>query len=224
MSYWTTTAHIVMKDLVSEARTRELTNAMLFFALLVLVLFSFSFQPASDEERRVAAGVLWIAFLFAGVSVLDRSFWRERVNECLDAWRLTPASASALFLGKCVANALFLLLAEVILVPLFLVFFDLSIGGDVGTWALVIVLGTWALVVNGTFFAAMTTHLRSRELMLPLLLLPISVPALIAVVEATAAVLLGEGALRVWIQVLAAFDLIYTTLALLLFETVLEGT
>jgi heme exporter protein B len=94
----------------------------------------------------------------------------------------------------------------------------------VGTWALVLVLGTWALVVNGTFFAAMTTHLRSRELMLPLLLLPISVPALIAVVEATAAVLLGEGALRVWIQVLVAFDLIYTTLALLLFETVLEGT
>ncbi|GBC82405.1 hypothetical protein HRbin10_01528 [bacterium HR10] len=224
MSYWTVTRHIVVKDLRSEARTRELTNAMLFFALLVLVLFSFSFQPATDEERRLASGILWIAFLFAGVSMLDRSFWRERMNECLEALRLTPASASALFLGKCLANALFLLLAEAVLVPLFLVFFDLSFRGDVGIWLLVLVLGTWALVVNGTFFAAMTTNLRSRELLLPLLLLPISVPALIAVVEATAASLSGEGALRVWIQVLIAFDLIYTTLALLLFETVLEGT
>ncbi len=224
MSYWTTAMRIVAKDLLSEARTREMTNAMLFFALLVLVLFSFSFQPASDEERRLASGVLWIAFLFAGMGVLDRSFWRERVNDCLDALRLTPASASALFVGKCVANALFLLLAAVILVPLFLVFFDLSFRGDVRAWLLVLVLGTWGLVVNGTFFAAMTTNVRSRELLLPLLLLPISVPALVAVVEATAAALLGEGAMRVWIQVLIAFDVIYTTLALLLFETVVEGT
>ncbi|MCS6816509.1 MAG: heme exporter protein CcmB [Blastocatellia bacterium] len=223
MSYWTAATRIVAKDLLSEARTREMTNAMLFFALLVLVLFSFSFQPASDEERRLAAGVLWIAFLFAGLSVLDRSFLRERVNDCLDALRLTPASASALFVGKCVANALFLLLAEVILVPLFLIFFDLSFRGDVGTWLLALMLGTWALVVNGTFFAAMTTNVRSRELLLPLLLLPISVPALIAVVEATSAALLGEGAMGVWIQVLIAFDVIYTTLAMLLFETVLEG-
>jgi len=224
MSYWAVSRRIMAKDLVSEARTREMTNAMLFFALLVLVLFSFSFQPTSDEERRLAAGVLWIAFLFAGLSVLDRSFWRERVNDCLDALRLAPASASALFLGKCAANVLFLLLAEGILVPLFLVFFDLSFRGDVGQWLLVLVLGTWALVVNGTFFAAMTVNLRSRELMLPLLLLPISVPALIAVVEATATALLGEGAMGVWIRVLIAFDVIYTTLALLLFETVLEGT
>ncbi|GBC76982.1 hypothetical protein HRbin08_00450 [bacterium HR08] len=224
MSYWMATRSIAVKDLRSEARTREMTNAMLFFALLVLVLFSFSFQPATDEERRLASGILWIAFLFAGVSMLDRSFWRERMNECLEALRLTPTSASALLLGKCLANALFLLLAEAILVPLFLVFFDLSFRGAVSAWLLVLALGTWALVVNGTFFAAMTTNLRSRELLLPLLLLPVSVPALIAVVEATAASLLGEGALRVWIQVLIAFDVIYTTLALLLFETVLEGT
>jgi heme exporter protein B len=223
MSEWTIPLRIAAKDLVSEARTREMTNALLFFALLILVLFSFSFQPASDEERRLAAGVLWIAFLVAGMSVLDRSFLRERTNECLDALRLTPASASALFLGKCVANLSFLLLAEILLVPLFLLFFDLSVRGDGGAWVLVLLLGTWALVVTGTFFAAMTVNLRSRELMLPLLVLPISVPALIAVVEATAAALLGEGAMGVWIRVLLAFDVIYTTLALLLCETVLEG-
>lgn len=224
MSYWVVATRITAKDLLSEARTRETLNAMLFFALLVLLLFSFSFQPASDEERRMAAGVLWIAVLFAGLSVLDRSFGRERVNECLDALRLTPAQASALFLGKCVANFLFLLLAEAILIPLFLVFFDLSFRGGLNAWLPALLLGTWALVINGTFFAAMTTNLRSRELLLPLLLLPISVPALIAVIEATVVALLGEGTLRVWMQMLIAFDLIYTTLALLLFETVLEGT
>jgi heme exporter protein B len=223
MAYWRVTIRIAAKDLLSEARTRDAFNAMLFFALLVIVLFSFSFQPTTDAERRMAGGLLWVAFLFAGLIVLDRSFLRERINECLDALRLSPAPPSAIFLGKCVANFLFVLGAEGVVLPLFLIFFDLSIRGAAEGAVLVLLLGTWALVVNGTFFAAMTAHLRSREVMLPLVLVPISVPALIAVVEASASLLLGEDPIGAWLQMLAGFDLIYTTLSLVLFKTILEG-
>lgn len=223
MNYWTVTARITAKDLVSEARTRDAFNAMLFFALLVIVIFSFSFQPTTEAERRMAGGLLWVAFLFAGLIVLDRSFLRERVNECLDALRLSPAPPGAIFLGKCLANFFFLLAAELVLIPLFFVFFDLSIRGDAGAALLVLLLGTWALVINGTFFAAMTANLRSREVMLPLLLVPISVPALIAVVEASASLLLGEEPVGTWLQMLIGFDIIYTTLSLVLFKTVLES-
>ncbi len=223
MAYWRVTLRIAAKDLLSEARTRDAFNAMLFFALLVIVLFSFSFQPTTDAERRMAGGLLWVAFLFAGLIVLDRSFLRERINECLDALRLSPAPPSAIFLGKCVANFLFVLGAEGVVLPLFLIFFDLSIRGAAEGAVLVLLLGTWALVVNGTFFAAMTAHLRSREVMLPLVLVPISVPALIAVVEASASLLLGGDPIGAWLQMLAGFDLIYTTLSLVLFKTILEG-
>lgn len=224
MSYWNVTTRITTKDLLSEARTRDAFNAMLFYALLVMVVFSFSFQPATDEERRTAGGLLWIAFLFAGLIVLDRSFLRERTNGCLDAIRMSPAPPSAVFLGKCVANFLFLMAAEIILAPLFFVFFDLSFRGPVSLWPPVMILGSWALVVNGTFFAALTANLRSRELMLPLILLPVSVPALIAVVEATAGLIIGDESIQSWLNMLIGFDVIFTTLAIILFEVVLESS
>lgn len=224
MSYWNVTTRITAKDLLSEARTRDAFNAMLFYALLVMVVFSFSFQPATDEERRTAGGLLWIAFLFAGLIVLDRSFLRERTNGCLDAIRMSPAPPSAVFLGKCVANFLFLLAAEIVLVPLFFMFFDLSFRGPVSLWPPVMLFGSWALVVNGTFFAALTANLRSRELMLPLVLLPVSVPAIISVVEATAGLIIGDEAIRSWLNMLIGFDVIFTTLAIILFEVVLESS
>jgi heme exporter protein B len=136
---------------------------------------------------------------------------------------MSPAPPSAVFLGKCVANFLFLLAAEIILAPLFFVFFDLSFRGSASLVPPVMLFGSWALVVNGTFFAALTANLRSRELMLPLILLPISVPALIAVVEATAGLIIGDESIQSWLNLLIGFDVIFTTLAIILFEVVLES-
>jgi len=210
------------KDLRLEWRSKDAINSMLFFSLLVVVVFSFSFDPNAEDSRRIAGGLIWVAFLFAAVVALNQTWAREIRNQVLDAYRVSPAPANSLFLAKALGNFIFVSVLESLLSPLFVIFYQLRPLGP--TWQLLIVaaLGTWALVVNGTFFAAMSLRTRSREIMLPLLLFPISIPALLAMVQATTNVLTGEGA-RVWIALLLSYDLVFTTACLLLFETVLNA-
>jgi heme exporter protein B len=210
------------KDLRLEWRSKDAINSMLFFSLLVVVVFSFSFDPNAEESRKIAGGLIWVAFLFAAVVALNQTWAREIRNQVLDAYRVSPAPANSLFLAKAIGNFIFVSVLEALMTPLFVIFYQLRPLGP--TWQLLIVaaLGTWALVVNGTFFAAMSLRTRSREIMLPLLLFPISIPALLAMVQATTNVLLGEGA-RVWIALLLSYDLVFTTASLLLFETVLNA-
>jgi heme exporter protein B len=195
----------------------------LFFALLVVVIFSFSFNPTAEESRTIAGGLIWVAFLFAAVVALNQTWARELRNQVLDAYRVSPAPANALFLAKAVGNFLFVSVLEALMTPLFIVFYNLRALGPGWQLIPVAVLGTWALVVNGTFFAAMSIRTRSREIMLPLLLFPISIPALLAMVEATTAILTGEASAKFWIVLLAVYDLVFTTACLLLFETVLNA-
>lgn len=211
------------KDLRLEWRSKDAINAMLFFALLVAVIFSFAFQPTAEEARLIAGGLVWVAFLFASTVALNQSWARELRHHVLDAYRVSPASANALFLGKAIINFIFVVALELVIAPLFIVFFNLRPLGS--GWLLVplFVTGTWALVINGTFFAAMSLRTRSRELMLPLLLFPISIPALVAMVSGTTAVLTGEGSTRLPLDFLIVYDMVFTTLCLLLFETVLHA-
>jgi heme exporter protein B len=211
------------KDLRLEWRSKDATNGMVFFSLLVVVIFSFAFEPTAEEARRITAGLVWVAFLFASTMALNQSWSRELRNQVLDGYRSSPAPANALFLGKTIGNFIFVGLLEAIVGPLFIVFFNLHILGDASLLVLVFLLGTWALIVNGTFFAAMSIRTRSRELMLPLLLFPISVPALLAMVGATMAVFTGESSPDLPIKFLAVYDIVFTTVALLLFETVLHA-
>jgi heme exporter protein B len=211
------------KDLRLEWRSKDAINAMLFFALLVVVIFSFSFNPTAEESRTIAGGLIWVAFLFAAVVALNQTWARELRNQVLDAYRVSPAPANALFLAKAVGNFLFVSVLEALMTPLFIVFYNLRALGPGWQLIPVAVLGTWALVVNGTFFAAMSIRTRSREIMLPLLLFPISIPALLAMVEATTAILTGEASAKFWIVLLAVYDLVFTTACLLLFETVLNA-
>lgn len=213
----------VAKDLRLEWRSKEAINAMLFFALLVAVIFSFSFQPTAEEARQIVGGLVWVAFLFASIVALNQSWARELRNQVLDAYRVSPASANALFLGKAVANFVFVGALELVIAPLFVVFFNLRALGSTPVLVLIFVAGTWALVINGTFFAAMSLRTRSRELMLPLLLFPISIPALLAMVAGTTAVLTGEGGTRLPLDFLIVYDIVFTTVCLLLFETVLHA-
>jgi len=212
-----------MKDLRLEWRSKDAINAMLFFALLVVVVFSFSFDPNAEESRQIAGGLVWVAFLFAAVVALNQTWARELRNQVLDAYRVSPAPANSLFLAKAIGNFVFVGVLEALMTPLFIVFYQLRAVGPVWQLVPVAVLGTWALVVNGTFFAAVSIRTRSREIMLPLLLFPISIPAIIAMVNATTAILTGELSIRVWIVLLATYDVVFTIACLLFFEMVLHA-
>lgn len=213
------------KDIRLEWRSKDALNSMLFFALLVVVVFSFSFDPNAEESRVIAGGLVWVAFLFAAVVALNQTWAREIRNQVLDAYRVSPAPANALFLAKAVGNFIFVAVLEGLMTPLFIVFYKLRALGPAWQLIPVAMLGTWAIVVNGTFFAAMSLRTRSREIMLPLLLFPITIPALLSMVEATTTILLGDPttSAKFWIVLLATYDVVFTTGCLALFETVLHA-
>jgi heme exporter protein B len=212
----------LLKDLRLEWRSKDAINSMLFFSLLVVVVFSFSFDPSAEESRQIAGGLIWVAFLFATVVALNQTWARELRNQVLDAYRVSPALPNSLFVAKALGNFVFVSMLEALMTPLFIAFYRLRSLGPTWQLVLVAVLGTWALVVNGTFFAAMSIRTRSREIMLPLLLFPISIPAILSMVQSTTSILNGEGA-RFWIVLLVSYDLVFTTSCLLLFETVLNA-
>jgi len=211
------------KDIRLEWRSKDALNSMLFFSLLVVVIFSFSFDPVAEESRQIVGGLIWVAFLFAAVVALNQTWARELRNQVLDAYRVSPAPANGLFLAKVLGNFTFVSVLEALMTPLFVVFYSLRVLGP--AWQLIplAILGTWALVVNGTFFAAMSVRTRNREIMLPLLLFPISIPALIAMVQATTAILTGEASARFWLLLLLTYDVVFTTACLALFETILHA-
>lgn len=216
-------AILLAKELRLEFRSRELLNATVVFALIVVVLFSFAFDPTPAESRRYGPGLLWIAFLFAGSLMLHPSFAREQSNSTLDALRMAPVSSFAILLGKMLANFTFLSVAEVVLVPVFAVLYNVSLAGIVGRLILVLVLGTLGVVVTGTVFSAISAHARMRELLLPLLLLPIVAPLLVAAVEATAALFAASPYLdQTWVAFLAGFDIVFLTASWLLCDFLLE--
>ena len=213
------------KDLQLEWRSREALSGMLFFTLLIVVVFALAFDPTGFPTlaRQMSGGLLWVGLLFAATTALNISWERERRNQVLDAHRMSPSAPSALFLGKALANLIFVSVVEVVLAPVFIVFYNLHPLGDV-KWLLVVMpLGTWAIVVNGTFFAALGLRSRNRELMLPVILFPLSIPALLGVVQATTGIITGEFEPQIWIRMLFGFDVIFTTACLLLFETVLNA-
>jgi len=217
-----TAAH-VSKDVRLEWRSRDVFNSMLFFAVLVVVIFSFAFEPTAEESRRVVGGLFWVAFLFSTVVALNQSWARELRNGVLDAYRVSPAAQEALFFGKCLGNFLFVAILECLMAPLFVLFYNLSSVGPLWQLMVTLLLGTWALVVNGTFFAAMSIRTRNRELMLPLLLLPVSIPAIISMVTATTGSLTGNFSPLPQIKFLAVYCVVFTTACFLLFEMVLNA-
>src|SRR5580658_6803547 len=211
------------KDIRLEWRSKDALNSMLFFSLLVVVIFSFSFDPNAEESRQIAGGLIWVAFLFAAVVALNQTWARELRNQVLDAYRVSPAPANALFVAKALGNFLLVSLLEALMAPLFMIFYNLRVLGPAWQLIPVAILGTWALVVNGTFFAAMSLRTRSREIMLPLLLFPVSIPAVIGMVAATTNILTGENSAHFYIVLLLTYDVVFTTACLGLFETVLQA-
>jgi heme exporter protein B len=187
------------------------------------VLFSLAFDPRNAFSREIAGGVLCVATMFASVSALNQAWAREIRHQVLDAQRMASTPGAELFLAKVLANFLFVTIVQALLAPVFLVFYNLHIEGQGWQLLLVLPLGTWALVANGTFFAALSIRSRNRELLLPLILFPIFIPALLAMVLSTTAILTGESDPALWIKLLLGYDIIFTTVSLLLFEVVLHA-
>ena len=225
-SLLTAASTILAKELRTEFRTRELLTTTVVFSLMVVVLFSFTFDPTAAESRRIGGGLLWIAFLFAGSLMLHPSFTREQSNETLAALRLAPIEPFAILLGKLLANFLFLLLAELLLLPVFAVLYDaplLPLTTRLLPLLLVLVLGTLGLVTAGTVFAAISAHARMRELLLPVLLLIVLTPVLISAALATTSLLADPPELpRTAVVLLVAFDVIFLTATWLFGEYLFE--
>jgi heme exporter protein B len=214
---------ILLKEIRVEFRARELLNTTFIFALVVIVLFSLAFDPTVAESRRFGPGLLWIALLFAGALMLQPSFAREHANDTLDALCLSPVSPFAILLGKILANLIFLGACEVLLLPIFAVFYNVPMAPVVGRLVLVLALGTFGLAVTGTVFSAIAAQARMRELLLPLLLFPVLVPLLLAAVEATAGLLSDTPELQTtWIELLIGFDVMFFTVSWLLSDFLLQ--
>lgn len=216
---------VAWKDVLVERRSKETLNALVFFSLLLLFVFEFTLGP--DRERIVQAlpGLLWLGFILSGLLGLGRTFVGERENDCWDGLVMTPGDKSAIYLGKLAGNLTIMLAVEALLLLLFTIFFDLDLSAALPGLMLVVGLGTFGFASVGTLFAAMTANVRARELLFPVLLLPVQVPLLLATVKATEAVLGGEplGRAANWLQLLTAADLVYFVAGMLTFEFILEG-
>lgn len=217
---------ITAKDLRAEIRSKETINASLSFSVVILLLFSFAFDPNSEQIQEMAGGLLWLVFAFAGALVINRSFARDLPNDCLDALLASPVSGAALFLGKALANFILLIAIEMVSLPVFGIFYNVDWTRQFSQLMLVVVLTTWGLSVVGTTFSAMTVNLRLRELMLPMLVYPILIPCLLGAIQLSALLIAGKpitGDMLVWLRLLIGFDVIYTALAVVLVDSLLLG-
>jgi heme exporter protein B len=224
MDFWRQTFTILQKDLRAELRSKEAINASLSFSLVILLLFSFAFPDEVPTD--ISGGLLWMVFAFAGALILNRSFARELPNDCLDALIASPAPGSALFLGKALANVLLLLAVEAVCFPVFGVFYNVRWARQFWPLVLIVLLGTWGITVIGTMFSALTVNLRLREVMLPLLVYPTLIPCLVAAMQVSTQLIGGDpldSESIVWTKFLIGFDVIFTSLALVLVEIILVG-
>ena len=213
------------KDLLVERRSKETLNALLFFSLALLFVFQFALGPDRERLAAVLPGLLWLGFILSGVLSLGRAFLVERENDCWEGLLLAPGDKSAIYLGKLAGSVTLMLVVEALVLALFVLFFNVDLGAALPGLALVIVLGTIGVAAVGTLFAAMTAQVRARELLFPVLLLPVLVPVLLGTVKVTEALLLREplAAVTHWLQLLVAADVVYLTVGLLTFDVILEG-
>ena len=212
---------VLRKDFAIEVRSREILSTTLFFALSCVLVFSFAFVKEGEPLEDAAAGILWIAIAFAGTLALGRTFERERYGETLRALLLAPAPRPAIYLGKLLGMVLLLVVAEALLVPLVALLFQATLFARPLLLSGLLLAGTIGFCAVGTLFAAMLVRARTRDVMLPILLYPITVPVIIAGVRGTSALLQAipdEAAATMWIALLVCFDVVFVTLALWTFE------
>ena len=215
---------IVVKDATVEWRTKTAFMSAVVFAILVLSILYFARDPTAVSSLDIAPGALWVTFTFAAMLGLNRAFLLERENQAIDGMLLTPVPRTAIFVGKMSGNLLFVGFVELISVPLFVLFYNVSLAGRLPQLLAVTAMATVAFVAVGTLLSAMAVRTRFAELMLPVLLLPFLIPPVVGAVQLTARILAARpiSELMGWLKLLAAFDIVFCVLAILLYEATLD--
>lgn len=221
-SYLNAIRAVIWKDLTAEWRTRENLSAMLVFALLVILIFNFALELDIQAQESLSAGVLWTTFIFAGTIGLNRSLAVEKDRGCLDGLLLAPVDRSVIYFGKAIGNLIFMLLVEIIVLPVYSFLYQVPVFQP--GFLLVVVLGSIGYVAVGTLLATMVIQARTRDILLPILLFPLSLPVIIAAVKASQGFLLMVPLTEIsaWLNLLIVYDLIFTAAAFMVFDFVVE--
>lgn len=215
---------IFKKDLVSELRAKESVVTMVTFSVLILVLFSMAFEPSRQTVEEILPGLIWMSLIFSGILGLNRTYARERLNDCLIGILSSPIAPYQIYIGKAASNLVQLLFVEIITLPLYFIFYDLNINGSLGMLFVIMLLGSVGFILVGTFLAALTSNLRSNEALLPVILFPLLMPVLLASIEATSAVFAGLmlNQYLPWIKLILVYDVVFLVVPLLLFDYLME--
>lgn len=215
---------IVWKDFVTELKTKELFSTMFVFSVLVILIFVFSINLSVVNAYDVGPGILWVAFVFSGTIGLNRSFMLEKENGCLQGLMLTPADRTAIYFGKLIGNLAFLLIMEAFILPLFMIFFNVDLLPHLAPLLFVIALGTFGFCALGTLLSSLSANLKTREIILPILLYPLLVPVIIGSVRMTDQLLAGRplSTMINWIGLIGCFDIIYVGVSIMAIDHILE--
>ncbi|MCJ7718061.1 MAG: heme exporter protein CcmB [Anaerolineales bacterium] len=222
MSYLNAVRAVIWKDLTAEWRTRENLSSMLVFALLVILIFNFALELDIQAQESLSAGVLWATFIFAGTIGLNRSMAVEKDRGCLDGMLLAPVDRSVIYFGKAIGNLIFMLLVEIIVLPIYSFLYSVPVFQP--GFLLVVLLGSVGYVAVGTLLATMVIQVRTRDILLPILLFPLTLPVIIAAVKASQGFLqmVPLADLSAWLNLLIVYDLIFTSVAFMVFDYVVE--
>lgn len=221
-SYLNAVRALIWKDLTAEWRTRENLSAMLVFALLVILIFNFALELDIQAQESLSAGVLWATFIFAGTIGLNRSLAVEKDCGCLDGLLLAPVDRSVIYFGKAIVNLIFMLLVEIIVLPVYSFLYQVPVFQP--GFLLVVLLGSIGYVAVGTLLATMVVQVRTRDILLPILLFPLTLPVIISAVKASQGFLLmiPMAEISPWLNLLIVYDLIFTAIAFMVFDFVVE--
>jgi heme exporter protein B len=213
---------IIWKDLAAELRSREMLSAMFVFALLVILIFNFSLELDAEARPTITAGVLWVTFAFAGTLGLNRSMAMEKDRGCLDGLLLAPVDRSAIYFGKAIGNLIFMLIVEVIVLPVYSLLYGVNL--FIPGLLLIILLGSIGYVAVGTLLSSMAVQTRTRDVLLPILLFPLIIPVLIAAVKGSTGFLQGAASADIlpWINLLIVYDVIFIAVAFMVFDYIVE--
>jgi len=215
---------ILRKDILLELRSKDIIISMSVFALIVVVVFNFTFDPTTQQIKISAPGILWVALLFAGNIGLSRAFAREQENSMMQGVLLCPVDRSLIYVAKVIGNVIFMTIVQLIILPVMVILLDLSIGNVLPQLLVVLFLGTLGFAGIGTLFSTISANTKSREVMLPILLFPVAVPVILSATKSTAYLLSGRdiGQSLSWIKLLIGFDVIFLVICFLLYEYVIE--
>jgi len=216
---------LAKKDLLSELKTKQILVTQIIFAALVIVVFSFAFDPSNNTTKAVIPGVIWVIIVFSGILGLNRSFLSEQRNDTMQGLLTAPMEGASIFLGKFIANFMMILMVEIVSIPFLFMLFNFKLEGSIPYFILVVFVGSFGFISVGTFLAALAANSKSSEMLLPLLLFPITSPILIGVTQATRIILSDMSKLSSamsWTQMVVSYDVIFFVVSLLLIDYVLE--